>query len=1041
VKLSFLLTVLAPVAVFAQSAELGGIVLDPSGLAVSNAAVRIRSIETGIRLEATTNNEGAYSFVGLKPGAYSASVQAPGFKTAARDGISLAVAQRARLDFMLEVGSLQDSVTVTGGSEMLQTTDASVSTVVGRKFVENVPLNGRTFQSLVLLSPGVVTNSPQQSATAGFAGEFSINGQRAETNRYTVDGISANNGAYVNGYGAQGQTGSLPAVSAVGTTQSMVSVDALQEFRVETSSYSAEYGRQPGGQFMFLTRSGTNQVHGTGFDYLRNDVLDATNWFNNYYQTPKQKERANDFGLTVGAPLTVPRLYQGRDRTFFFFSYEGMRLGQPLAATIAYVPSMSLRQQAGAPLRPVLNGFPQPNAGDLSNGLSQYLLSATQPGNIDAASLRLDHTVGPWLRLFFRFSRTDSRTASRIVQNPAALRGIVQKPASYTAGLTSMLTTRVSNEFRLGYSSNEGGVFYTLTNIGGAQPVDLNGLQGVDVKAHPSAYVIVNLNFAGYSSFLATYDVRQPQNQWNVTDSLSYATGNHLFKFGLDYLQTGSTLHPYDPVINTSFNSAAAVISNTSYQAYISIYGTAYPVYKNFSLFVQDEWRVRPRLTLSMGLRGELNPPVSVSQGILPYIVSGDLNNPSSLTLAPKNTRFYASTYHNFAPRLGVSYVLRNNSGSETVVRAGGGVFFDTGQQVSSNNFPSSPGLIYTKYYGTNYGSAASFPLTPAQLNVSLDSSFIPPYGNLFTYDRHMQLPYTLQWNTSVQQALGAAQTFTVSYVGAVARRLQQRNQYSLASLSPTFTTVSWVRSGLTSDYHALQLQFQRRLARGIQALSSYTWSHAIDYGSRDASLPYQRGNSDFDVRHSFTTAVSADIPARVENSLARALIGHWGTDFRFSARSGFPVPLQGNQLTNPATGDQFYGGLNVAVDQPLYLYGPQYPGGRAVNPAAFSLPTGIQVGNAPRNFVRGFDAVQLDLNLRRDFPIHERARLQFRAEMFNVLNHAIFGLVNTTFGNELFGRATATLNGSLSGSLGGVSGLYQQGGPRSVQFALKLVF
>jgi hypothetical protein len=298
-------------------------------------------------------------------------------------------------------------------------------------------------------------------------------------------------------------------------------------------------------------------------------------------------------------------------------------------------------------------------------------------------------------------------------------------------------------------------------------------------------------------------------------------------------------------------------------------------------------------------------------------------------------------------------------------------------------------------------------------------------------------LPYTLHWNASIQQSFGKSQALTVSYVGGNGRRLLGENLVNVAPFNPSFGLVYFFKTGLTSDYDALQVQFQRRLSHNLQALASYTWSHSIDYGSQNVERPELRGNSDFDVRHNLASAVSYEFPNSFRSRPLATLLHYWAIDGRLSARTGFPVTLNGQVSINPTNGQQEYDGLNVVSGQPLYLYGSQYPGGRVINPAAFSLPGSGQFGDAPRNFVRGFGAWQADFAVRRDFPICDRLKLRFRAEAFNLFNHPDFGQINASYGNALFGQATAT----LAQSLGVLSPLYQMGGPRSMQFALKFEF
>jgi len=326
-----------------------------------------------------------------------------------------------------------------------------------------------------------------------------------------------------------------------------------------------------------------------------------------------------------------------------------------------------------------------------------------------------------------------------------------------------------------------------------------------------------------------------------------------------------------------------------------------------------------------------------------------------------------------------------------------------------------------------------------------------PPYDvSAFGFAPHLQLPYTLQWNASIQQALGKSQSFTLSYVGSHASRLLQQNEF-FPSDNPNGASFGFVENGLTSDYDSLQGQFQRRLSQGLTVLASYTWSHCLDYGSSNFLFGYQRGNCDFDVRHNLSAAFSYDLPTSGHKGFMTSIFDRWGLDDRFTARTAFPVSLAGNGILEP-NGQLYSGGLNLIAGQPIYLYGAKCvavlqglgdlqqgqgcPGGRAINPNAFAdVSSGY--GDAPRNFVRGFGAWQMDVSMRRDFPIHERLKLQFRAEAFNVFNHPNFGIINSNFGQTTFGQATST----LASSLGILNPLYQQGGPRSMQFALKIVF
>jgi hypothetical protein len=1050
-RIAFLVawTVSLALPLVAQSTDgtINGRVVDPSNGVIVGADVLVINDVTGVEYSGKTNDDGIYVVPSLPPGPYRLQVSKVGFKTIIKPDIVLNVQDALSINFTLPVGAVFDTVTVEGGAPIVNTQSAAVSTVVDQQFTENLPLNGRSFQSLILLTPGAITNNPQSGISVGSQGEFSINGQRTESNYYMVDGVSANlgfNPVTIAPTGGTSASGSLPASTTLGSTQGLVSVDALEEFRVNSSSYSAEYGRSPGGQFSFVTRSGANEPHGTAFDYLRNNFFDANDWFNDYLGQPQPALRQNDFGGTLGGPVEIPYLYNGKDKTFFFVSYEGLRLTQPEAATTSYVPTVALRQLAPSALQPVINAFPVPNCpsaatnctDDLGNGLGDFIGTWSNPSSINSVGVRFDHRIGERARLFFRFSQTTSDSAVRNggqFNSPSVVNSSDFTTRTYTFGETNLFSGEVSNDFRLNFSSNNGSFSSALDDFGGAEAVNLFALQGFSNVTKPSPYVAVNLYFGSFFTGLMQSASTGEQKQFNLTDAVAWSFGRHQLKFGIDFRRLTPSVYQDSPVIDYEYASESSVEANAIDFGFAQSLAPAFPVYTNFSAFAQDEWKATPRLVLSLGLRWELDPAPGAAKGNLPYTVSG--NNLATLSLAPSGTALWNTTWLNLAPRLGAAYLLRNAARMETVVRGGAGVFFDTGQQLGSYGY-NGPG-----FSASNFSLTGPFPLPLSQIVPAIVNPPVVPYGTVYAFPSHLQLPYTLQWNASIQQGLGKSQALTVSYVGADGRRLLGLNQVSASSVNPDFTTIIFGRTGLTSNYNALQIQFQRRLTNGLQVLASYTWAHSIDYGSQNASLPYARGNSDFDIRHNFSSAFLYDLPSVFRSQVARVLLNHWGIDDRFTARTGFPVTLNGNSFTDPATGQQFFAGLNVVPDVPFYVYGSQYPGGRSINPAAFSVPPTGQIGDAARNFVRGFGAWQMDMAVRRDFPIYERLKLQFRAEAFNAFNHPNFGTINPIYCAAgpgcTFGQAQST----LANSLGGLSSLYQTGGARSMQFALKLVF
>lgn len=1015
------------------NATISGGVTDTSGSFIANADVEIANDATGIVYSARTNSEGMYVVPILPPGHYHVQVSRPGFRTIIKADVVLNVQSALALNFTLPVGATSESVTVDAASAAINTEDASVSTVVDRKFVENIPLNGRSFQDLISLTPGVVTQSPQStSQTVGVGGDFSVNGQRTQSNYYTVDGVTANIGSgNGGGVGEAASGGALAGSTALGTTQALVSVDALQEFRVQSSTYSAEYGRSPGGQFSLATRSGTDAFRGSTFDFLRNDFFDANDWFNDHFGKAISALRQNDFGGTLGGPIWFPSLYNGRDRSFFFASYEGLRLKQPIAATVEYVPDLSMRQQADTAMQPILNAFPVPNGLDYGSAanpsLAEFIAAFSLPSSIDSTSVRLDHIVDPKLQLFFRAGITPSSTTAR----PYFARTTTSLNAqTYTLGINGQFSSRVSNEFRLGYARGDSTQVGVLDAFGGATPVNLAAAMGAGSFGHVVPAVILSIAGIG-TPLMSTYDAGNLGRQWNMVDSLTVLKGHQTLKIGVDWRHIKSVIAP--PAIEpyVVFTSTVQILNGTPAIPYVFNFQPATPLFNQIAAFVQDEWRLRPRLSLSAGLRWEASPPPTEQHGNDAYTLVGDISDPASLRVAPRGTPLWKTVWSNVAPRLGVAWTARDHPSTETIFRAGGGIFFDSANEVASLGF-STLGFRSSQLY-----PGVALPFTPAQLVVPISVS--PPYtsATVIAFPEHLQMPYALEWNTAIEQKIGRAQALTISYVGSAGRRLIGLQQRSLTALNPNFGLVQYFGTGITSNYQSLQVQFQRSVSKGIQALGSYTWSHSLDFGSNSNALPLERGNSDFDVRDSFQGGVSWDLPPVPDRVFAAAFLNNWGVDARLDTRSAFPVTLGGNLLTDPATGSQYAGGLNLVADQPIYLHGAQYPGGKAINRAAFSLPVGTSSGNAPRNFVRGFGAAQFNLAMRRDIPLHDVFILHVRAETFNLLNHPNFGYIDSTYSDALFGQASKMLNSSL----GTVASQYQQGGPRSMQFALRLTF
>lgn len=1038
----------------APTAVVNGQVRDSSGATIVGATVEVFNDATRVRYSTKTNEEGIYSVPNLPPGAYHIQVSKAGFKTVVHPEIVLNVQDARAIGFTLPVGPISDTVTVEGGAPLINTESAAVSTVVDRQFAENLPMNGRSFQTLIQLTPGVVLTP----STASDGGQFSVSGQRAASNYWMVDGVSANIGIGVTQplSPSNGLSGSVGSFSALGGTNSLVSVDALQEFRIQTSTYAPEFGRTPGGQISIVTRSGTNQFHGTAFDYLRNGVLDANNWFADSLGLPKPEERQNDFGGTFSGPIF-------KDKTFFFFSYEGLRLRLPVT-TLSTVPDLAARQNAIPALQPYLNAFPLPNGTDaVSTGIAQFNASFANPATLDAYSLRVDHKLNNNWSLFGRYNYSPSEIRPRgSGTTPLSIVSPVRiTTQTATIGATWVISPTITNDLRFNYSRTNASGSSSLDTFGGAVP--LSSLP------FPSPFTFQNglFSFQILSLIQGQINVgqneRNSQRQINLVDSVSTQQGAHSLKFGVDFRRLSPLYAPQAYNQSALFLDVPSAENGNLLLAFIESNLNATLLFRNLGVYGQDTWRIAPRLTLTYGLRWDADfVPSSLSGPSLAAVTGFDLNNPSSLALASPGTPPYKTTYGNLAPRLGLAYQFRQSQNWQMVFRGGFGVFYDLASSEVGNEIF---GAVYPfGSFALQFGG--TFPLNPAATAPPSITPSSLTSGTLAAFDPNLKLPYALEWNFALEQALGKQQTISASYIGATGKRLLQTAV--VLSPNPNFGSAALVTNSATSDYNALQIQFQRRLSRGLQALASYSWSHSIDEGSAGSignitnalvsptNPSANRGSSDFDIRYALSAGVTYEIPALKKSALANMILRGWSVENIIQARSAPPVNVV------DATFFEFNGGFfgnirpDVVPGQPLYLFGSQYPGGKALNPVAFTNPpvdpnTGnpLRQGDLPRNALRGFGATQWDVAVHRDFPTHESIRLQFRAEMFNVLNHPSFGPPNGQFGSGGFGLSNQTLAQSLSGgagfgsNLGGgaFSPLYQIGGPRSIQFALKLFF
>jgi hypothetical protein len=932
---------------------------------------------------------------------------------------------------------------------------------VTQDFIDNMPLNGRSLDDLIALAPG--------ASPAGDYGVFSINGQRSDGNNFTVDGVSANMAGYnAPDYGSpyNALSGSIPAFTALGTTQSIVPLDALQEFTIQTTGYTAENGRMPGGQVEFTTRSGTDSLHGSLFEYLRNNVFDANSWINNNSNPPLPKgvERQNDFGGTLGGPLKIPRLYNGRDKTFYFVSYEGLRLLIPTSGITSGVPSDAFRTWASPNVQPFLDAYPDTakapgysptvdgctvpdpvtGAPDACDGTIPYSFSTKN--DLDTMSFRVDHSFSTHWNLFVRYADTPSDTAYGTYIVAASTDG----SHLWTAGLTGNLSRNIVSETRFSFNHESDASLGYMSAFEGSTPWSPSLTVASQFAADPFSklQVLISPNGSNMFATSAYGGTGSSLRQYELIDSISWSLGNHALKFGVDWrhLLVEYAGDPYNSNLQITSLTDAQQGNATTLQ--VTVNPTSYPVFNNLSLYAQDHWKAGTRLTVDYGMRWELNPAPSVSQGYFPLAVN-QVSNLATTQAMPFGTPLYHTLYTKFAPRLGFVYRMNNSSPHPIVVRVGGGLYYDTGQQMAAAAFTS--GYPFTA--SAPLQNEVPLPLSQAAL-APPTISLTPPYGPIaYFVNPNLTIPYTEQWNLSLDRTMNKRNVLTVSYVGNAGRQMlywpRNPNAGNVNPLfSSGFNTIS--TNGASSSYNGLQVTDNGYIAKDLQIVGSYSYAHALDDASTDASqYSLQYGNSSFDLRHVLNLALNYNMPLE-KGDLLKSISTGWLFAARLSAQTGTPIDIYQRKTVLP---DGVYNEYrpNLVPGVPIYLHGSAAAGspiGWRLNRAAFACTTSTnsngtcssvtptQEGTLGRNYVRTPGFYNLNMSMARSFPVYEHLQLNFRADAFNILNHPNLADPETSsFATSEFG----ILQGIAT--TGTPNALYASGAARSLQLSLHLQF
>jgi hypothetical protein len=979
----------------ADSGKLQGTVRDGSDSVVPATTISCIQEETGFRFAMTSGPDGIYRFV-VPAGHYKLLARHEGFRAVARLGVAVPPNGVARIDFRLEPGSISETITVVGNPVARPFAESEGAFVVRPDELGSLPQNDRTVTGLLQFAPGMLLTP----ANGGEPGQWSSLGARPNTNRYTVDGVSANNAVAGGGWPSFLPGARLPAMTALGTTHDLAMFDSIQEVHVATQGFVPEAGRAPGGNIAIQTKSGTNEFHGAAFSASRLAAWGASDWFANSFPVKHGSAAFSDEGGTMGGPIR-------HDGTFFFIASERLDLRQIYSWT-ATVPSLAYRQLAPLELRALVNEFPLPNGPALSCatcfGIGELIGSSTRPAALTTASARIDHAFTPRTRVFARFAITPSWSQSGFTQinltdyrNTIAVAAVTRETSAWTQdSRASFSRTAAASRWLPSPAQAAGGDFYSQ---------------------FPSfAADFSSISVGGAGSIDAGESGRNRQDQIQLSHTAAHSAAKHRVAVGLDYLQ----LRPVRMGPVTNFNVAFSSPTNL-------VVGPAAPIWVTYSSvqtsaarlhqvseFVQDTWKIGPRVSSTYGARmlSALAPHIAPNANL--YSVTESRGSVLGYSPIPGGAPVWRGG--GFAVDPAVSLAWRVSDRGSTTLRASWTSFHDGDFGVATDQLNGSPYLSLQSPQNILFGGVN---LIPVNLG----------YG----FASNLRLPVYRRWDVTVQQLWTRRDSIAVSYSGMTGSALLRRDTvfFSRGPLGQ----LSFASNDGASHYNGLTAAYKHTLAAGLQASAAYSWSHSIDMGSSDFLLYLiqpgssgDRGSSDFDVRHTVTGTLSYMLP------------GKWTLSGVITARSGFPVDVlitetyNGSAISNDRP--------NIAAGVPLWIADPNVPGGTRLNANAFRAPAS-GIGGLGRNAIRGFAMWQQDLAAERPIRVKESLRVSFRAEAFNVFNHPQFADPLRFLSSPLFGISGSPLNLMLgSGSpASGQTPAFQGGGPRIVQLSLRLMF
>ena len=1021
---------------------ISGTVKDATGAVLPGTKVVLLNQETGISRTVQADAAGHYSAPSLSLGNYQVTGSLEGFQTEVRKGIVLTVGRQAIVNFELAVGAVTETVEVTGEAPLVETTSSSLGALVDDRTIRDLPLNGRSYEQLALLQPGVIklgggtTKDPMQY---GSGARFSVAGGRSDTNSFLMDGTDI--------------VGATNSVSG-GASGMNMGVDTIREFKILTNSFAAEYGRSAGAIITAVTRSGTNSLHGSGFEFLRNSRLDARNFFDPGKTPPF---RRNQFGGTVGGPIR-------RDKTFFFGGYEGLREG--LATTgSAFVPSLNVRRgilpsqtvTVDPKVAPFLNLYPPPNGRDFGDGTAEFLSAPLVVTRDYSFMGRVDHQLNESTSIFGRYQFDDDGLT--IPGNIPTFESLNAGRRQYaTIQANSVLSPTVLNHFHFAFNRTIANEDTLPTEALGPQFSFVPGLPMglVQIGAAEGIGATRSISNLGTSGTVPR-DVHY--NLWEWADDVSYIKGSHSLKTGLNIkrmqanmcmntnLRGVYTFPTLDRLVTNQASQLAVVgVGQDACRGYRQTFGAAY---------VQDDFSVTPRLTLNLGFRWEAVTDPTEANGRVSNII-----RPTDPELTILGS-FFKVGKKNFEPRVGFAWRL-NESGT-TVLRVGGGIFHN-------HTLPSAYAVNVSKLPPFFTNLIALNPAFPDGVGAARAGGAAPA---LFTMAVNQKELAKYQHNLSIQQELGNNTVVELAYAGAktdhIIRFTEQNspiptilpdgrkcfnfisggNQNPLCPNGATarhnrnFANIRIQSSDTNAFYSSFTVTLRRQISSGFRYQAFYTWSRATDTISGVATGDERRsaatsldaddwkrdwGLSSFDARHNFVFNLNYPLPLQFDSKALRAVLGGWEVSSigTFTSGQPFTVRLGGNASRNQDA---------LAPDRPDLKPGannnPVLGGAdRYFDPTVFSLPAPGTYGNVGRNTIIGPGVANLDLSLIKSFPFREGGAVQFRAEFFNIFNHANFGLP---------APVALEISGAIRGSAGRIIDTVTAS--RQIQFGLKISF